>query len=234
MKYKNITKGVFKNRPNRFVANVEIAGEPVICHVKNTGRCRELLIPDTTVYLEKSDRPNRKTAYDLIAVEKGTRIVNMDSQIPNYVVKEWLKKGNLFSAEAKIWQEKTFGNSRFDLYVEDDDRKAFLEVKGVTLEREKTAFFPDAPTLRGVKHVIELGECVKAGYEAYLIFVIQMDDIREFRPNWGTHKEFGKALQEAAKRGVQVMAYTCCVTAEEIRIKETVPVNLEEEQERIC
>lgn len=229
MKYKNITKGIFKSRPNRFIANVEIDGKMVVCHVKNTGRCRELLVPDAVVYLEKSDNSNRKTAYDLIAVEKENRMVNMDSQIPNYVVKEWLEKGNIFSKDAKIRPETSFGNSRFDLYVEDKDRKAFIEVKGVTLENEKIAAFPDAPTLRGIKHMLELRECIRAGYEAYLIFVIQMDDIAEFRPNWKTHREFGEALVEAAKAGVQVMAYTCEVTAEEILLKEPVPVNLSEE-----
>ena len=163
MKYNKVERGIFKKRPNRFIAYVEINGREEICHVKNTGRCRELLIPGALVFLEESDNPNRKTKYDLIAVEKGNRLINMDSQIPNKVVEEWLKEGNLFGAEAKVRHEVVYGNSRFDLYIESGERKIFMEVKGVTLEENNVVRFPDAPTQRGVKHIQELVKCIKDG-----------------------------------------------------------------------
>jgi len=201
-------------------------GQEVLCHVKNTGRCRELLNPGAVVYLQKSDNPNRKTGYDLIAVEKGEMLINMDSQIPNYVAAEWLRKGSLFPEGANIQMEKRYGNSRFDIYAEAGERKAFLEVKGVTLEVEGQARFPDAPTERGVKHVRELMGCVQEGYEAYLLFVIQMTGIQSFAPNWDTHPAFGSALQEAARAGVQILAYDCQVRPDEIVLDQPVPVLL--------
>ena len=226
MRYTNVSRGRFLERPNRFLARVEMEGQEVLCHVKNTGRCRELLNPGAVVYLQKSDNPNRKTGYDLIAVEKGEMLINMDSQIPNYVAAEWLRKGRLFPEDANIQMERRYGNSRFDIYAEAGDRKAFLEVKGVTLEVEGQARFPDAPTERGVKHVRELMGCVQDGYEAYLLFVIQMTGIQSFAPNWDTHPAFGSALQEAARAGVQILAYDCQVRPDEIVLDQPVPVLL--------
>ena len=178
MRYENITEGIFLKRPNRFIAHVEIDKRVEVCHVKNTGRCRELLVPGTPVFLEKSSNPNRKTQYDLIAVKKGNRLINMDSQIPNKVVEEWLLKGNLFGEGAVVKREVTYGNSRFDLYIETPDKKCFMEIKGVTLEEDGVVRFPDAPTQRGVKHVKELCRCIEDGYQAYIMFVIQMEDVR--------------------------------------------------------
>ena len=226
MRYTNVSRCRFLERPNRFLARVEMEGQEVLCHVKNTGRCRELLNPGAVVYLQKSDNPNRKTGYDLIAVEKGEMLINMDSQIPNYVAAEWLRKGSLFPEGANIQMEKRYGNSRFDIYAEAGERKAFLEVKGVTLEVEGQARFPDAPTERGVKHVRELMGCVQEGYEAYLLFVIQMTGIQSFVPNWDTHPAFGSALQEAARAGVQILAYDCQVRPDEIVLDQPVPVLL--------
>ena len=226
MRYTNVSRCKFLERPNRFLARVEMEGQEVLCHVKNTGRCRELLNPGAVVYLQKSDNPNRKTGYDLIAVEKGEMLINMDSQIPNYVAAEWLRKGSLFQEGANIQMEKRYGNSRFDIYAEAGERKAFLEVKGVTLEVEGQARFPDAPTERGVKHVRELMGCVQEGYEAYLLFVIQMTGIQSFAPNWDTHPAFGSALQEAARAGVQILAYDCQVRPDEIVLDQPVPVLL--------
>ena len=226
MRYTNVSRCRFLERPNRFLARVEMEGQEVLCHVKNTGRCRELLNPGAVVYLQKSDNPNRKTGYDLIAVEKGEMLINMDSQIPNYVAAEWLRKGRLFPEDANIQMERRYGNSRFDIYAEAGERKAFLEVKGVTLEVEGQARFPDAPTERGVKHVRELMGCVQEGYEAYLLFVIQMTGIQSFAPNWDTHPAFGSALQEAARAGVQILAYDCQVRPDEIVLDQPVPVLL--------
>lgn len=226
MRYTNVSEGRFLERPNRFLARVEIKGQEVLCHVKNTGRCRELLTQGAVVYLQKSDNPNRKTKYDLIAVEKGDLLINMDSQIPNYVAAQWLRKGSLFPKDARIQMEKRYGNSRFDIYAEAGERKAFLEVKGVTLEVDGQARFPDAPTQRGVKHVRELMECVREGYEAYLLLVIQMAGVQSFAPNWDTHPAFGSALQEAAQAGVQILAYDCKVKPDEIVLDKPVPVLL--------
>lgn len=226
MKYTDVAEGRFLQRPNRFLARVEMDGQEVLCHVKNTGRCRELLKPGAAVYLQKSGNPRRKTAYDLIAVEKEGMLVNMDSQIPNHVAAEWLRKGSLFPEDAHIQMEKRYGNSRFDIYAEAGERKAFLEVKGVTLEVEGQARFPDAPTERGVKHVRELMECVREGYEAYLLFVIQIAGIKSFAPNWDMHPEFGTALQEAARAGVQILAYNCQVRPDEIILAQPAEVLL--------
>lgn len=232
MRYNNIVKGIFKSRPNRFIAKVEINGKEEIVHVKNTGRCRELLRENVTVYLEKSSNPNRKTAFDLVAVEKiregkENLLVNMDSQIPNSVAFEWLKGENpLFSENANIKREVSFGDSRFDLYIEDGERKAFIEVKGVTLENDGYALFPDAPTERGVKHINELIKAVESGYEAYILFVIQMKEIHSFSPHKEMHKEFAEALKNAHSKGVSVIATDCVVTPESMMIDKEVAVYL--------
>ncbi|MDF2803338.1 MAG: sfsA, partial [Anaerocolumna sp.] len=177
MIYNNIKAGIFKARPNRFVAHIEIDGHIEICHVKNTGRCKELLLPDCIVYVEEASNTARKTKYSLIAVLKGEKIINMDSQIPNKAVHEWLLEGNLFQDITLIKPEKVYGNSRFDFYIETSKQKIFMEVKGVTLEEDGVVRFPDAPTERGVKHMNELISCTKQGYEAYILFVIQMEDV---------------------------------------------------------
>ncbi|MDO4276402.1 MAG: DNA/RNA nuclease SfsA [Eubacteriales bacterium] len=227
MKYENIARASFLDRPNRFIAHVVLDGQVETVHVKNTGRCKELLIPGVEVILEKSGNPNRKTGYDIICVNKGGRWINMDSQIPNKAAKEWILKGSLFPETITVQPEKTYGNSRFDLYVESDFRKAFIEVKGVTLEEQGIARFPDAPTLRGVKHIEELIRCMKDGYEAYLLFVIQMKGIRRFEPNWNTHQEFGETLIKAQKAGVKLLAYDCLIEPGLIEIEEPVPIHLE-------
>ncbi len=208
MTYSHIQKGVFLRRPNRFVAQVEIEGRVETCHVKNTGRCKELLLPGAAVYLEESDNPNRKTRFDLVAVEKGERLINIDAQAPNRVVEEWLRAGGLVAGLTDLRPECRYGNSRFDFYLEAAGRKAFLEVKGVTLEEENVAYFPDAPTERGVKHIKELCGCLQDGYDAYLVFVIQMKGISSFRPNDRTHRAFGDALRRAEREGVQLGRWT--------------------------
>jgi sugar fermentation stimulation protein A len=232
MKYKNVVRGKFISRPNRFIAYVEIEGKTETVHVKNTGRCRELLVEGCRVYLSVSDNPSRKTKYDLIAVEKQREnlpplLINMDSQIPNDVCGEWLKKGLLFSKDAKIKREYTYKKSRFDFYIEDGERKIFLEVKGCTLENNGIASFPDAPTERGVKHIKELISALDDGYEAYIFFVIQMKGVTEFRPNDITHKAFGDALREAKSKGVKILAYDSVVTPDSIEIDREICVNLD-------
>ena len=224
MKYERIETGTFLERPNRFIAYVEIAGQKETVHVKNTGRCAELLIPGATVYVQKADNPERKTKWDLIGVKKGKRMINMDSQIPNKVVEEWLREGNLFPDATLIKPETTYKKSRFDLYVEEGNRKIFIEVKGVTLENNGVVKFPDAPTERGVKHLSELCEAVKDGYEAYVFFVIQMKGVKYFTPNMKTHAAFGEALQKAKEQGVHILAYDCRVTKDSIEIEKEVPV----------
>lgn len=232
MKYRQITEGTFLERPNRFIAKVSVDGVTETVHVKNTGRCRELLIHGSKVYLSISDNPSRKTKYDLIAVEKKREnklplLINMDSQIPNSAVEEWLRNGNIFSSDAVIRREVKYGNSRFDFGIIEGSRKAFLEVKGVTLENDGIAMFPDAPTERGVKHIHELIQCVKEGYEAYVLFVIQMKEVSEFRPNNVTHPQFGEALREAVNVGIRILAMDCIITPDSICIDKSVKVNLE-------
>lgn len=230
MNYKKIIEGKFISRPNRFIANVEIQGKTETVHVKNTGRCGELLVHGNKVYLSVSDNPGRKTKYDLIAVEKqknnGSMLVNMDSQAPNDAVEEWLKKGKLFSENAFIRREATHGGSRFDFYIEDGSRRAFLEVKGVTLESDGTASFPDAPTERGIKHLKELIDCTDQGYEAYVLFVIQMKGIHKFMPNDERHKAFGDTLRQAKKAGVKIIAVDCNVTPDCMEIDDNIAVDL--------
>lgn len=229
MKYKSIYKAEFISRPNRFIAKVLLDGVEETVHVKNTGRCRELLIPGCTVYLEKSDNPERKTLYDLVATRKptgdgGTVLVNMDSQTVNSVAAEWLPKSGLFSKDAVIKREVTHHSSRFDFYIEDGDGKSFLEVKGVTLERDGTALFPDAPTERGTKHLLELCRCIDEGYGAYVLFVIQMKGTKELIPNRETDPAFAKALETCRDKGVKIIAVDCSVTPDSITIDKEIPV----------
>lgn len=230
MKYKKIVEGVFISRPNRFIAQVLVDGKEETVHVKNTGRCRELLVDNAKVYLSVSDNPARKTKYDLVAVEKvtdrGVILINMDSQIPNDVVSEWLPHSGLFSNNAIIRREYTFGKSRFDFFVEDDDRKAFIEVKGVTLENDGIVSFPDAPTERGVKHVEELISALEKGYESYIIFVVQMKGVTEFRPNRERHPEFADVLKKAHQAGVKIIALDCIVSPDAMKIDSEIKVNL--------
>lgn len=226
MRYEKVIRGTFLSRPNRFIADVEVNGKIERVHVKNTGRCRELLVPGCTCFLSDSGNPARKTRYDLIAVLKGTLLINMDSQVVNTVAEEFLKKGTLFSKEAVIRREVTCGKSRFDFYIEDGTRKIFLEVKGVTLENDGVAAFPDAPTERGVKHLKELMAAVKNGFEGYIFFVVQMKNIERFEPNDVTHPEFGKTLREAQKQGVKIIAMDCLVTPETIEADQEVKICL--------
>ena len=281
MKYNQVMPGPFLQRPNRFIAHVEINGREEICHVKNTGRCRELLVPGCTVYCNVSDNPQRKTKFDLIAVEKNiesqtffanagtpsqnikqspetnsTLLVNMDSQAPNAAVKEWLQSGaSPFGNIDYIKPEYKYGNSRFDFYLECKTetkrtgvsskstekteaiqvptenettraRKIFLEVKGVTLEDNGVVLFPDAPTERGVKHVRELIRCLEEGFETYVLFVVQMERALYFTPNRKTHPQFADALCNAQNAGVQLLAYTCKVTPDEMIIDKELKVCL--------
>ena len=225
MIYSNMIPGVFISRPNRFIAHVEIHGQTEIVHVKNTGRCRELLPVGAKVWCQKSDNPNRKTKYDLITVQKGCRLINMDSQAPNIAVKEWLITGGLGNAE-KIKAETTHEDSRFDFSFTRDGKPCFLEVKGVTLENDSICAFPDAPTERGAKHLRGLQKCAESGFGAYVLFVIQMSDVQYLHPNDATDPAFGKALREAAAAGVQVLAVDCTVTEDSMHIRNFVPVKL--------
>lgn len=230
MNYRNIKQGIFLSRPNRFIARVLVDGREEAVHVKNTGRCRELLVPGCTVYLEKSENLSRKTPFDLIAVEKntekGTILINMDSQIPNACCAELLPRSGLFSPDAEIKREVKFGSSRFDICVTENGRKSFVEVKGVTLERDGLALFPDAPTERGVKHVRELIEARNQGYGAYIIFIIQMTGVHTFTPNREMHPEFADALLEAQKAGVKILAFDCIVTPGSITACNPVRISL--------
>lgn len=226
MQYLNVIPARFISRPNRFIAIVDAGNGPEIAHVKNTGRCKELLIPGCKIYLEISDNPSRKTKYDLIAVLKGDMLINMDSQIPNAAAAEWLANCGLFSPSAKISREVTFGNSRFDISVTDGDRSAFIEVKGVTLENDGIALFPDAPTTRGLKHIEELITAKKAGFDAYIMFVIQMKGIKLFKPNEAMQPEFAEALRKARANGVEILAFDSIVTHDSIVIDSPVKIEL--------
>ena len=215
MKYKNIVKAKFISRPNRFIANVEVDGNELVVHVKNTGRCKELLIPGCTVYLEKADNPERKTPYDLVAVEKDGRIINIDSQAPNKVVKEWLLSQGQYD---KVQPEYKFGNSRIDFYMEKAEVRYLMEVKGCTLFIDGIGYFPDAPTERGAKHLRELTYAVKKGYNTSVAFVIQGEGITEVRPNEVTDPDFAKAFYEAKAAGVEIVFYLCKVTDDSLYI----------------
>lgn len=233
MKYEKIVTAKFISRPNRFVAQVLLNGEEVSVHVKNTGRCRELLVPDSVVYLEDFSyrQGKRKLLYDLIAVRKGDILINMDSQAPNKAAGETLGNGCIklpgMSELTVIRPEKVYGDSRFDFYIEDKNgEKGFVEVKGVTLENKGTASFPDAPTERGVKHLNELVLAMENGYHSYVLFVIQMSGIKMFTPNDETHSGFGDTLRYASEKGVHILAYECTVTPDSLEITEPVPIDL--------
>ncbi len=229
MRYENLTRGTFLSRPNRFVALVEIDGEVQRAHVKNTGRCAELLVPGNAVYLVKSANPNRKTAWDLVAVEKqvsdGFRLVNMDSMAPNRAAAEWLTGGGLGRLE-NLRAEVSIGDSRFDFCAEQSGRRVVIEVKGCTLEEDGVARFPDAPTLRGLKHIPGLTALARQGCRCVALIVIQMKGVRAFQPNWATQPEFGEALIEARAAGVEVVAVDCEVVPGSVRIDAPVPVDL--------
>lgn len=227
LEYRAIVQGRFLARPNRFIAHVEADGGTQVCHVKNTGRCRELLTPGATVYLERAGNPARKTAYDLVAVEKGDLLVNLDAQAPNRVFGEFAAAGGFLPEVRAIRPEFTYGNSRFDFRLETADGGVHLvEVKGVTLEENGFARFPDAPTERGVRHIRELQQAAEAGYGAALVFVVQMAGMRSVAPNDTTHPAFGEALRQAAAHGVRVVAYGCRVTPQSLEIENKVPVDL--------
>ena len=217
--------GIFHARPNRFIAHVEIDGEIQVCHVKNTGRCRELLPPGAKVWCQESTNPNRKTKYDLIAVQKGDRIINMDSQAPNIAAGEWLKSGGLGNVE-QLRAETVHGDSRFDFSFMKDGQQCFLEVKGVTLENDGVCAFPDAPTERGAKHLRGLTQAAREGYGAFVLFVIQMSDVKYLHPNDTTDPAFAAALREAAENGVTVLAMDCGVTPDTMELRLPVLVRL--------
>ncbi len=225
MQYENMVSGIFLSRPNRFIAHVNIAGKEEICHVKNTGRCRELLPAGAKVWCAESPSPTRKTRFDLIAVEKGTRLINMDSQAPNAAAKEWLLSGGLGQIE-DLRPESRHGNSRFDFSFTKDGKACFMEVKGVTLEQDGICAFPDAPTLRGAKHMRELTRLAKESYGAYVLFVIQMSDVSYLHPNDTADPAFGRALREAAAGGVQIMAMDCAITHDSMTIRNPVDIRL--------
>lgn len=224
MKYNNIFKGVFLSRPNRFIAHVEIDSKIEICHVKNTGRCKELLVKGNTVYCVKSDNPARKTQFDLVAVEKGEKLINMDSQAPNLVVKEAIK--DLFCDVKLIKPEYKYKTSRIDFYIETELKKYLLEVKGVTLEQNGVVLFPDAPTERGIKHLNELAVATQEGYSSCVLFLVQMNNVKYFTPNTETHLQFSEALKSAQSAGVEIMAYDTIVTPQSMVINKPVKIIL--------
>jgi len=225
MEYANMVQGTFLARPNRFIAHVSIDGQAEICHVKNTGRCRELLAPGTTVWCQESDNPRRKTKYDLITVRKGSRLINMDSQAPNAAVKEWLLQGGLGPIE-QLRAETFHGQSRFDFSFVQEGKPCLLEVKGVTLETNGVCAFPDAPTQRGARHLRHLTQALAEGFGCYVLFVIQMSPVQYLHPNDATDPAFGKALREAAAAGVQVLAMDCHVTERSMALNAPVEVRL--------
>ncbi|MDO4555181.1 MAG: DNA/RNA nuclease SfsA [Lachnospiraceae bacterium] len=226
MRYENVRSGIFLSRPNRFIAMVDLDGETYPCHVKNTGRLSELLVKGTTVYVEEHDNPNRKTRFSLIAVMRDGSLYNIDSQAPNKVAKEWVEEGSFLSDVTLIKPEKTYKNSRFDLYIETKSEKIFMEVKGVTLNREGIGYFPDAPTERGKKHVLELIDAVKNGYRACVLFVVKFEEAKGFRPNRERQPDFADALLLAQKEGVQILAVYCHVKPDQLKIVSQIPVFL--------
>ena len=228
MRYGNVILGRFVSRPNRFIAHVELDGQEVVCHVKNTGRCKELLVPGAAVWLSKSGNPARKTTYDLIAVQKGDLLINMDSAAPNAVFGEFARAGKFLPDTETVKAEVRYGASRFDFCITAGERTHYVEVKGVTLEEDGVVRFPDAPTERGVRHIRELMAAKAAGFGAHIVFVIQMERAEYFAPNVRTHPAFADALREAAEVGVGIHAYTCRVTPDGLEIADAVPVVLEE------
>lgn len=226
MNYANIRRATFINRPNRFIANILVGGKPEVCHVKNTGRCKELLVENADIYVQESDNQNRKTRYDLISVVKGHRLINIDSQAPNKVFYEWLLKNDTNKLVRKIKTEYTYRSSRFDFYIETEQQKILVEVKGVTLEESGVVLFPDAPTERGLKHVKELTESIEDGFSPYVVFIVQMKDVLYFTPNNKTHRDFAEALSVAYGKGVKIQAIDCEVTSDSITAKDFVKVVL--------
>lgn len=228
MKYSNIVSGKFINRPNRFIAEVEIDGKVEVVHVKNTGRCREILLPDAEVYLQHVESPTRKTKYSLISARKGQMLINIDSQVPNQVVYEAIlnHEVDILNNHVFLKREVTYSHSRFDLYFETEKDKGFVEVKGVTLEKDGIALFPDAPTERGTRHIMELIEAVKEGYKGYLFLLIQMKGCHSFRPNHITDPKFSEALKLASDSGIEIVAYDCDVTEDSIEISEKTPISI--------
>ncbi|MCR5770735.1 MAG: DNA/RNA nuclease SfsA [Butyrivibrio sp.] len=226
MKYSNISEGLFISRINRFTCNAEINGQPELAHIKNTGRLIKLLKQGCRAYFQKSDNPERKTKYDLIAVEHNGSIINVDSQITNYVAEEWLNQKTFFPDLKMVKREVKYGDSRFDIYLEHGDKKAFMEIKGVTLIEDGIARFPDAPTKRGVKHLHELMKCIDDGYEAYIMFVIQLPDVKWFEAAVSVQEEFATTLKEAWQKGVHVIAYGCDMTKDSIEIARPIEVRL--------
>ncbi|MGL4791322.1 MAG: DNA/RNA nuclease SfsA [Anaerotignaceae bacterium] len=224
MEYKNIVEGIFLERPNRFIAMVDINGIVEKVHVKNTGRCKELLVTNATVYLQESDNPNRKTKFSLICVKKGDMLINMDSQVPNRVVEEAILEGKIeeIGEVDFLKREVTYEKSRFDIYYEKNGVKGFVEVKGVTLEEAGVGMFPDAPTQRGEKHIRELIKAKKEGYEASILFLVQMKGVKVFTPNYKTDMPLAKALEEAEKVGVKILVYDCVVTKNSIVLDEKI------------
>ena len=228
MKYENIKKGIFLERPNRFIAHGLVDGHKEVIHVKNTGRCKELLVPGATIYVEEFDNPHRKTKWDLIAVKKGDLFINMDSGAPNKVVGEWLLKSQHsdFQGMTLMKSEVKYRSSRLDFYVETKEKKIYIEAKGVTLEVDRVAKFPDAPSERAVKHVLELIQAKEEGYDAYVFFVIKMKGIRYFTPNEDTHPQFKEVLIKAKEKGVKLLAYDCIVKPDELVIDAPVEIRL--------
>ena len=226
MRYNKIVSGVFIERPNRFIALVEIDGKTEVCHVKNTGRCKEILVEGAKVFLERTDNPNRKTLYDLIAVYKGQELINIDSQAPNKVFGEWALNHGYFGEKPFIKAESLFGRSRFDFYIEGENRKHIVDVKGVTLEQDGVMSFPDAPTERGIKHINELIQAKKQGFEAHIFFVVQMENCHYFTPNRERHPEFAFSLKNAFDNGVDVKCVNCRVKPDELSILDFVEVRL--------
>ena len=224
MQYGEVVSGVFISRPNRFIAHIDVAGESVVCHVKNTGRCRELLLPGAKVWLERGTNPKRKTAYDLIAVQKGDKLINMDAQAPNKVFAEWA--AHFEPKLQSLRGEYTYGQSRLDFCITTEEGLHLVEVKGVTLEEDGHTRFPDAPTERGIKHLHELIRAVEEGHRASAVFVIQMEDVTDFAPNDMTHPAFGAALRQAAAAGVQIVAVNCRVAPDKLEILDRIPVIL--------
>jgi len=223
MRYASVRRGVFISRPNRFIAKVMVDGKEETVHVKNTGRCREILVPGTEAVLSESSNPERRTRYDLIAAYKGNLLINIDSQAPNQAFGEFIPVSGLFGEHPVIHPEFTHGDSRFDFYIESGDRKCFAEVKGVTLESDGVCRFPDAPTERGLKHIRGLMDALDEGYECFIVFIVQMEGMRMFTPNYDTHEEFGTVLEEAYRKGVGILVYGCDVTDDTMTVGTQIP-----------
>ena len=223
VRYGNTVRGTFVSRPNRFIAKVLVEGKEETVHVKNTGRCREILVPGTQVVLEDSCNPSRKTRYDLIAAYKGGNLINIDSQSPNKAFGEFITESGIFGGTPAVHPEYSHGDSRFDFYIESEGRRIFVEVKGVTREFDGVCMFPDAPTERGLKHLRGLERCVEEGYEAYLALIVQMKGMHVFVPDYETHPEFGREMERAEEMGVGVLVYDCVVTEDSMYVDSPVP-----------